>query len=111
MANDEKLESYRQTIEVCKSSLFATGLLWFFWIPKAASASKEHEFRPMLMGPILLTSLIIGAVPGIFTGLYQRCYGPTKYGVVSLCFSTLPLVAFQITAWLLLDLRGIRFAD
>ena len=99
------------TVGVASVSIASTGLQLLVWVPVALSASPEYSFRPMSVAPILLLTLVVGTVPGALIGLGQLLFSPRRYGLISLAVACLPYLSLQFTTWLLLDLRGIRFAD
>jgi len=92
-------------------SAVATGLLLLVWVPTAAAAEPGGSFRPMRVAPVLLLCLVTGTVPGLLVGLGQLWWRPRVYGLLSFAAGCFPYAAFQFTNWLLLDMRGIGWAE
>jgi hypothetical protein len=88
-------------------SVAATGLLMLEWVPAAAAATPGGNFHCMRIVPLMALCLVVGTVPGLVVGFAQLWWRPRLYGLVSLAAGCLPYFAFQLTSWLLLDLRGI----
>lgn len=106
---DERMERTlrRWTFIMSGLSCVATVVLLLVWVPTAAQAEPGYSFRPMALAPFLLVCFVGGGLPGLLIGFCQLWWRPRVYGLLSLVAGCAPYAAFQLTNWLLLDLRGI----
>lgn len=94
---------------------FAAGSVLFFVAVYALQLSAVKPgtgIRPMSALPLIAAVLGRGGwIPCVVEGVRQLFVGPRQYGMVSLGFGALQVLAYRLAEWQLMGSRGIHWGN